>query len=237
MKKATTSTPAGGREKKPTKQRRRPGVDYNLKVLYPKQPELRGAIFSAQGLKETFEEHLVKAGLFDRTEAGIFIVLPAPRRRNRPGGYCDRPEDLFSELAESLADFFGNQFVTKGSPACKWELRILRAVAYIAAARQLFIEAGAPEKSFDDTVKKLERWNRMLWDKQIDQAEKTPIKNLRLMLFYTYKHLSNLSDQQIFLSVARLLKYLGFEPGTEQAIAQSLKTAMQSQRFFYNTTK
>jgi hypothetical protein len=61
--KAQTHTPARDREKKPTKPRRRPGIPFNLKILFPKQEELRKAIFSGHGVHQSFRDHLVKAGL------------------------------------------------------------------------------------------------------------------------------------------------------------------------------
>ncbi|MBI5583489.1 MAG: hypothetical protein HY892_06675 [Deltaproteobacteria bacterium] len=223
-----TTTPS--KEKKPTKSRRRPGVPFNLKILFPKQPELRKAIFSGSGVKEVFRDHIIKAGLFTLQGDEVSIVLSKPLKRKPRGEYCDDAELLLEDLAATLADFFTHQVKTKGYSTWNLVSEITRSVGTITGTRQTFLEAGVPEKSFDVTVKRLKRWMMLVATVKVDRTEKTPLEDLRIMLFLSFKHLSRLSELQIFASVGRLLKYLGFEAGTDKAIANRLKTAINERR-------
>jgi hypothetical protein len=218
------------KEEKPTKPRRRPGVPFNLKILYPKQPELRKAIFSGEGVRKAFRDHLINAGLFTLHEDGGSLVLPKPLQRHQRGGYCDHPETLLNDLAEILADFFTHEVETKGISSAKLEIEIGLSVGIIAGSRQIFLESGVPGKSFDATVKCLKRWTKRIATVKADRTGKTLIEDLRAMLFLSYKNLSRLPELQIFASVGRLLKSLGLEPGTEKDIANRLKTAINERR-------
>ena len=213
-----------------TKPRKRPGKPFNLKVLYPKQPDLRKAIFSETGVKEAFREHLFKAGLFSMQGDQVSLILPEPRQRHRRGGYCDHPEDLLNELGYVLSMFFSHQHKTNGSSAWSLEFEISKAAGTIAGSRQLFLDARVPEKSFDAMVKRLERWMKMVGTSRVDQTEETPLGDLKVMLFHSYKRNSKLPNNQIFTSIGRLMKYLGYKSGTEEKIRKRLHSEYYERR-------
>jgi hypothetical protein len=208
-----------------TKTRKRPGKPFNLKVLYPKQPELRGAIFAGTGVMEAFREYfLLKSGLFTLKGDEVSLVLPEPRKRRRPGGYCDNPNTLLNDLAATLAGFFTHEVKAKGVTSVKLEIEIAQSIGTILGCRLLFLEAGVPEKSFDATSSKLERWLKLVITSKIDRTARTPLNDLKVMLFHSYKRNSKFSDLLIFASIGRLMKSLGLEVGTEKKIANRLKT-------------
>ena len=225
------------KEAKPTKPRRRPGVPWNLKILYPKQPELRKAIFAVGSdgsnwalATEAFGNHLIKANLFTQQGDEISLVLPEPRQRHRTGLYCDKPINLLIDLAVVLTDFFTHQLKTKGYSTWRLESKLTKAVATIAGLREHFLDARVPEKSFNAALGCLEHWIKMVWGEKVERTEKTRLEDLRLMLFDSYKRYSKLPNDQIFASVGRLMKYLGFESGTDEKIRNRLKTEYYERR-------
>ena len=56
-----------------------------------------------------------------------------------------------------------------------------------------------------------------------ERTEKTPFEDLKTMLLHSYKRNSKLSKNQIFASIGRLMKSLGFMAGTEKEILYRLK--------------
>jgi hypothetical protein len=230
--KAKPLTPKPNKEVKPTKPRRRPGLPLNLKVLYPNKGELQKAIFSGKGVQEAFRDHLLnKSGLFSWHGNKIDIVLPIPRRhRQQREGYCDNPGYLLIELAATFSNFFIKQVETTGLSSVVLEKEIGKGYAIIKGNKGVFIEAGVPEKSFDSMTQRLYRWLIMVFKAGIERVEKTKLPDLGSIIFLVYQRNTRLPNEQIYASIARLLKSLGLLAGPDQAIAERVKSGILKRR-------
>ncbi len=175
--------------------------------------------------KIIFRDHLIRAKLFEQDGENIFVVPPKPRKRNRPGTYCENPAQLLDELVFILSTYCANQFKAKGNfkEKFKLEMEYISAVATIGGMRELFIKSVAKEKSFDDVYKKLKRWGKNWVDYRQGKLSTPKWEYLKAILFYNLKVITNFTEREIFIYLARLLKYFGFAAGNEDRIVNRLR--------------
>jgi hypothetical protein len=210
--------------------RRRPPKPYYLNILYPKQKDILKAITGGMDTSLIFRDHLIKAKLFEEAGENISLVPPKSRERNRLETSCEKPAQLLDELVFILSTYFANQRKTKGNfeENFKLEMEYIKALGKIGMMRESFISIGVREKSFDDVLAKLQRWI-CNWVRHRESKLKTPKwDDLKVILFYNVKKMTNLSNWEIFICLARLLKYFGLDVGKEVQIAYRLKSEYHS---------
>ena len=83
--KAEPRTPSSAKVERTTKRRRRPDKPFNLKVLYPKQPELRKAIF-CNGSKGSLQGTLAQGRVIFQTRGRNFPCIAGTPSATPAGG-------------------------------------------------------------------------------------------------------------------------------------------------------